>query len=157
MLDDHKNRIEAILKKQKKEKDSVEQRRIDKENKLKDAVKDFDDKKQNEIKPAFDELLDVFKSYGRHDVHMSEENDRLPGYTPKTPPSITFHLTNRAQAVDNPRSLRFILRLDAEKRLVRVLSSSGKKMTERTQIALDAIDRKWVQEEFVNYLETLKK
>ncbi len=156
MLEEHKNRIEAILKKDKKQKESVEQKKLEKEQKLRDTVKSFDNKKEAEIKAAFDELLDVFKSYGRNEVHVTEENDRLPNYTPRLPPSITLHLTNRAQAADNQKSLRFVLRLDAEKQIVRVFTSSGKKLTERTQISLDAIDKKWVQEEFVNYLETLK-
>ena len=157
MLDDHKTRLEAILKKQKKEKDSVKQRQVEKEQKLKDAVKDFDDKKEKEIKPAFEELLEVFESYGRHEVHITEENDRLPNYTPKQPPGITFHLVSRALASDNSISLRFVLRLDAEKRIVTAFSSTGKKLVEQTQISLDAVDRKWVQEEFVDYLESLKK
>jgi hypothetical protein len=157
MLDDHKNRLEAILKKQKRDKESVQQRRIEKDQKLRDAVKDFDDKKEKEIKPAFEELLEVFESYGRHEVHITEENDRLPNYTPRLPPGITFHLVSRTQATENSRSLRFIMRLDAEKRIVRVFGSTGKKLVEQTQISLDAIDRKWVQEEFVDYVESLKK
>jgi hypothetical protein len=157
MLEDHKNRIEAILKKQKKEKETVEERRAEKENKLKEAVKDFEAKKESDIKPAFNELLDVFKSYGRNEVHVTEENDRLPGFQTRQPPSVTLHLSSRAQAADNTRTLRFKLELNPETRIVRLFTSTGKKLVEKTQIALDAMDKKWVQEEFVSYLESLKK
>jgi hypothetical protein len=154
VLDEHKSKLESILKKQQKDADAGKSKLREKEQKRREALDAFEKKKAAEIKPALEELIEVFRGHGRREVHLTEENDRLPNFRPKFPPSVTIHLVSRAQAAENPQSLRFSLRFDADTLTMTVWASNRKRVTQRASAPLDAVTAKWIQEEFVKYVES---